>query len=117
MKLQIEVDLIDADDNWYRTDLPAKYIVCPRCEGRGTHVNPSIDDQGLSSEDLEDEDFREAYFSGAYDVRCFQCEGHRVVPDVDWNALTTEEQADLKRYEIQRERDDLIAASERKRGC
>lgn len=117
MKLQIEVDLVSADGNWYRTNLPAKYVVCPCCEGYGTHVNPSVDGQGLSADDFEDEDFREAYFSGAYDVRCFQCEGHRVVPEVDWDALTTSEQACLQRYEVQRQRDDLITAGERKRGC
>lgn len=117
MKLQIEVDLVSADGNWYRTNLPAKYVVCPRCEGRGTHVNPSVDGQGLSSEDLEDEEFREAYFGGAYDVRCFQCEGHRVVPQVDWDALTTDEQADLARAMAIAKRDDLITAGERKRGC
>lgn len=57
------------------------FAVCPTCEGRGSHVNPSIDSQGLSAEDFdEDPDFREDYFSGAYDVPCAECRGNRVVP-------------------------------------
>ena len=57
------------------------FAVCPTCEGKGSHVNPSIDAHGLSSEDFaEDPDFAEDYFSGAYDVPCAECGGQRVVP-------------------------------------
>jgi hypothetical protein len=43
-------------------------------------VNPSIDGNGLTSADFdEDPDFREAYFSGAYDVPCPWCHGQRVM--------------------------------------
>lgn len=55
------------------------YEVCSTCGGRGTHVNPSIDCDGLSAEDFgEDPDFREDYFSGAYDVPCYECHGRNV---------------------------------------
>lgn len=59
----------------------SKFAVCPRCEGTGTIVNPSIDGNGLSAEDFEEqgEDFREDYFAGVYDVRCPECGGNRVV--------------------------------------
>lgn len=61
--------------------LPVKFEVCPTCKGRGTHVNPSIDSHGLSREDFdEDPDFRRDYFSGAYNVDCYECGGRRVVP-------------------------------------
>jgi hypothetical protein len=64
------------------------YVVCPTCEGRGSHVDPGVDRHGLSREDFDaDPDFREDYFSGAYDVPCGQCQGLRVVPDV--NEATT----------------------------
>lgn len=60
--------------------IPARWEVCPRCDGEGSHVNPSIDGHGLSSDDFaEDPDFAEAYFSGAYDVPCEECRGRRVV--------------------------------------
>ena len=61
--------------------IPVKYAVCGTCDGRGKHVNPNIDRGGLSAEDLaEDPDFAEAYFDGAYDVLCNECNGKRVVP-------------------------------------
>lgn len=65
--------------------LPARFTLCDRCQGSGSHVNPSIDGHGLSAEDFaEDPDFAESYFAGDYDVRCETCMGARVVavPDL-----------------------------------
>ena len=53
-----------------------KWMICPICDGDGTHVNPAIDAHGLTAEDFaEDPDFMEDYFSGMYDVRCKNCKG------------------------------------------
>jgi hypothetical protein len=59
-----------------------RYAVCPRCEGRGSHVNPAVDGNGITAEEMDElgEDFREDYLSGVYDVRCEECGGNRVVP-------------------------------------
>lgn len=60
-----------------------KFDVCETCNGKGSHVNPSIDCCGLSSDDFaEDPDFAEDYFSGTFDVPCYECGGQRVVPVV-----------------------------------
>ncbi len=68
---------------------PANFEVCDRCNGTGKHVNPSIDGNGLSREDFDqDPDFEEAYFRGDYDVSCSVCRGQRVVPVVDEERLT-----------------------------
>jgi hypothetical protein len=65
------------EDMWVKV----KFEVCPACEGHGRYVNPSIDAHGLSSEDFdEDEDFRDNYFDGLYDVTCVLCHGANVVP-------------------------------------
>lgn len=58
-----------------------KYVVCPRCEGEGTHVNPDVDGNGLTSSDLEElgPDFLDDYLGGMYDVTCRRCNGKRVV--------------------------------------
>lgn len=78
-------------------ELPWRYDVCPVCEGKGTHVNPSIDASGLTAADFDDDpDFRDDYMSGHYDQTCNRCQGKRVVPVVD------EERADpddLKRLD------------------
>lgn len=71
--------------------IPAKYEVCDTCNGKGSYVNPSIDSNGLSSEDLyDDPDFAEDYFSGKYDVSCNECKGARVSPTVDWESLSSD---------------------------
>jgi hypothetical protein len=62
--------------------MSTRFIVCPTCEGRGTHVNPAVDGNGLTAEDMAElgDDFREDYLGGVYDVRCEECKGDRVVP-------------------------------------
>lgn len=77
----------DNDGDEIFVELPAKYEVCPTCDGKGKHVNPSIDCGGLSGEDFaEDPEFAENYFSGFYDVCCYECNGKRVVPEIDEEA-------------------------------
>ena len=81
--------VLDADD--IERELPATYAVCAVCSGTGTHVNPSIDSQGLSAEDFaEDPDFAEEYTGGRYDVPCAACAGMRVRPIVSETASQDE---------------------------
>jgi hypothetical protein len=63
----------------------SKFVVCPLCRGTGKHVNPSIDCNGLTAEDFdEDPDFREEYMNGTYDVTCNECGGKNVVPELEF---------------------------------
>lgn len=66
-------------------EIPAKYEVCETCEGKGSHVNPSIDSNGITASEMDElgPDFMEDYVSGVYDVRCNECGGERLVPVVD----------------------------------
>lgn len=83
MTLTITYEDFDEEDE-VSLVLPARFDVCETCDGHGSHVNPSIDDQGLTAEDFaEDPDFEEDYRSGTYDVPCYECQGLRVVPRVD----------------------------------
>jgi hypothetical protein len=64
---------------------------CERCDGHGKHVNPSIDGHGISMQEFdEDPEFRQAYFSGRYDVRCEECDGEKIVEYLDWENLKGE---------------------------
>ncbi len=73
--------------------IPAVYEVCETCDGRGSHVNPSIDAHGISPEEFhEDPDFAESYWRGDYDQSCNECCGQRVSPTVSPNA--TQKQQD-----------------------
>ena len=85
-RMQVQVQLVRDGDDWCHEWVPAVYVVCGLCDGRGQHVNPSIDAHGLTAEDFDmDPDFAEDYRSGAYDMVCAQCDGRRVelVPDVE----------------------------------
>lgn len=64
--------------------VPVKYEVCGTCDGKGSHVNPSIDSHGIGPEEFdEDPDFAESYFRGDYDIPCAECHGRRVSVELD----------------------------------
>lgn len=82
--LDLGYDRGDDEGGEQLVEVPLKFDVCPLCDGRGSHVNPSIDAHGLSAEDFaEDPDFADDYFRGAYDQPCNECGGQRVVPVPD----------------------------------
>jgi hypothetical protein len=92
--------LVDATGAELEVSLPAKFVVCHRCEGKGSHVNPSIDGNGLSREDFDaDPDFAEGYMRGDYDIACQTCKGRRVVSQVDRKQLTPLQKRQLARHE------------------
>lgn len=103
--------MIDPRDRQYPQihDAEVKtWKLCPLCDGRGRHVNPSIDAQGLTADDFaEDPDFAEDYSRGTYDVTCRQCNGRRVVPEDEGY---DEESAMLHEW-------DLEAEAERRMGA
>jgi hypothetical protein len=78
---------------------PFKFDVCGTCDGKGKHVNPSIDSEGITGSEMEElgPEFMEDYMGGVYDVPCAECGGQRVVPVVD------EDRADKKCLDAFRE--------------
>lgn len=110
--------LTDDDGEERRIEVPSSFEVCDRCNGTGTHVNPAVDGHGISQEEFdEDPDFEEAYFSGVYDVRCYECDGLRVVSVPNWDRV---DPAIVAAYEEQ-QRDlaecDAISRAERAMGA
>jgi len=107
----------DAGDE-LEISIAAKFALCPRCRGAGSHVNPAIDGNGISPEEFrQDPDFEEAYFRGDYDVACHRCQGEKVIKIVDRERAKPE---DLKLFdEHERELADLEAeeAAERRMGA
>ena len=109
----IRVSYFDDDDEEIEEtyDVPIEFVVCPLCNGKGTHVNPSIDCNGLTREDFDaDPDFAEDYFSGRYDQVCNECHGDRVVADINEDKLTPAIRESLERERLEREADDEYAA-------
>lgn len=89
-KPQYQFTLVSDGGDEIEWSLPARFEVCPRCEGAGSHVNESIDGNGITQSEMEElgEDFREDYLAGHYDVQCTVCKGQRVVAEVDEEHLS-----------------------------
>lgn len=107
--MKLKTNVLTKKGNEFEVMLPARYEVCCRCEGKGVHDHPAFSNGISSSEMDEDPDFRENYFSGRYDVRCEECNGERVILEVDVDALT-----EKMRERYYRALDE-VAASERER--
>jgi hypothetical protein len=106
------------DEDGVEHELPVRFEICDTCQGRGSHVNPSIDSHGLSAEDFaEDPDFTEDYMSGRYDQTCSECHGLRVVEVVDRDQC---DKALLALYDASMKADAefaAVCAAERRFGC
>jgi hypothetical protein len=116
-----EVTVYGDDDEEVVEALPVKFEVCGLCDGTGSHVNPSIDSGGLSSDDFyDDPDFADDYGSGRYDVTCYECGGKRVTPEIDTGRLNARQKEVLEELG-QRAQDDAeyeaLVASEIRYGC
>jgi len=115
MQKRIVANFLDKNGTYSELIVAAQKIICPRCDGNGTHVNPSIDLE-LTLDDLSDPDFSEAYRRGDYDVNCEQCNGEKIVLVPDENSLTEEQRADHWRYldEVAQNRreDEAVTLSE-----
>lgn len=110
--------LLDDDDEVLER-LPTRMEVCPRCHGRGSHVNPSIDGNGISADDecWQDDDFREMYFGGGYDVTCERCQGRNVVEVLDEDRIEPQVLAQWEAQERERYECDQISRMERMMGA
>ncbi|HIN76880.1 MAG TPA: hypothetical protein EYM96_11935 [Rhodospirillales bacterium] len=116
-----EVSIEDEDGNEIVEDMPVKYEVCDTCNGSGSHVNPSIDCNGLTSDDFHDDpDFAEEYFAGRHDVTCYGCGGKRVVPIVAAELLNPRQKEVLEQIELNAQYEaeyQAEVAMERRYGC
>lgn len=106
------------DDDDVEHELPTTWGVCPTCRGEGKHTNPSIDCNGLTRDDFDDDpDFADSYMSGHYDVTCYGCEGLRVVQVIDESRMSDDLRA---MWEADRRADAdcrAMEAAERRMGC
>ena len=115
--MTVEVIHFDDEDEEIATTLPVKFEVCETCNGRGSHGDPSIDCNGLTSDDFcDDPDFEEEYFSGSYDVTCYECGGRRVCPIIDDISLNAEQREAVEAIRQNAEYDAMVAA-EIRYGC
>lgn len=75
----------DEPKPWYETQGKWRWAICPVCDGEGQVDNPAFSN-GISMEEWRDEwddESRENYLNGVYDVPCpgqvgFKCHGGKV---------------------------------------
>lgn len=101
---------------------PGKFEVCPTCNGKGKHVNPSIDAGGIGEDDEfwgddENEDGESAYFSGRYDVTCYQCAGRTTWLVIDEAHADATLLAKYHKYQDDEAEYAAECRAERRMGC
>jgi predicted methyltransferase len=92
---------------------PSTIQVCGTCRGRGMHVNPDIDSNGITASEMSElgEDFEESYFSGAYDVICNQCNGNKII------AVINHEACNIRQLALIEEEQNYIDEENYARSC
>lgn len=79
--------LVTNGDTGEELEVPSVFTLCPECRGAGSVDHPAFSN-GITSDEWNgpewDDDSREAYIAGAYNITCGRCAGLRVVelPDV-----------------------------------
>ena len=106
--------ILDVEGGIASLRVSVSYQVCSLCEGHGSHVNPNVDYNGLTEEDMHDYEFMEDYHSGRYDVTCGQCNGRNVEPVIEFPEALEKWLND--RYE-EDDADYAEMAAERRFGC
>ena len=102
-----------------------KWIICPHCQGNCKVENPAFSNGFTSSEWAEmDDDGRDSYLRGDYDVKCDPCDGLGRVQVPNVAALTFAEKRVLVLQRREERLDARIAseiaaeyAAERRMGC
>jgi hypothetical protein len=97
---EIEFAYEDDDGEEVSVLLPGKHEVCDECGGHGRHTNRAIDGNGITASEWADwdDDEREAYMTGKYDVTCTVCGGEKVVAVVDVQALEAQSPELLEKF-------------------
>ncbi len=99
--------------------LPAKWEICPVCEGEGKE-SAYLGSWTGSEWAEEDPDFQEDYMRGGYDRRCEQCNGSGKIKDIDWDSIEAnnpELYAELTEQEDARASYEYEVAAERRMGA
>lgn len=109
------------DDGWVvNMQLPTKLEICPRCDGRGSHDHEAFAN-GITGDDWNgpdwDDESRDAYMRGAYDVPCSVCNGERVVPVLDRARCNAAQIKLYDEYEREEAEDRAISRAEIARGA
>lgn len=95
--------------------IPFEFDVCHTCQGDGGYVNPSIDSHGIGQDEWDnmEEEERDTYMNGGYDISCKLCSGQKVIPHP--SELKHQQQLDDHYEEMHSYQEEQ--ESERRMGC
>jgi len=102
-KRTITVTIVDDNEDEVDHELPATNEVCWKCDGHGTHTNPSIDGNGITSSEWAewDPEEQDSYMNGEYDVTCEKCQGSNVVLVPDTSIMSEEQKTIFSQWKKQ----------------
>jgi hypothetical protein len=112
------IEFTEEDDEGEETvtRIPAEFEICYECRGEGRHTNRNIDGNGITASEWAedwDEESRETYLSGGYDVDCEVCDGSGKILVPSTENLTEKQKESLERYERQQEQNARWDAEDR----
>lgn len=114
--MKITVSGEDADGGFdEEIEVPARWEICQTCRGNGTHVNRNIDGNGITSEQWDewDDEEREGYFAGRYDVKCEDGCHDGKVQVVDYESCTSEQKKQVDECDEQQRANARYDAEDR----
>jgi hypothetical protein len=94
--------------------LPTKYEVCDYCNGEGTRA---LGGACISGDALDDHEFMSDYFNGAYDTKCEDCKGLRVIKVIDLDRMQPDMIKLWKRHLREIEDANAESLAEMRYGC
>ena len=91
-------------------EFPAKWVICPECDGEGHHGNPAYNGLSSASEFCQEHpNFMQEYMDGVHDVPCKKCHCTGKTLDVDYEAISEQDNEWL----MEKEDDELENQYER----
>jgi hypothetical protein len=72
-----------------RESFPAVWEICDNCLGDGK-TDPLAFAGGFTRAALDEEEFRERYFAGAFDVTCEHCNGRGSIKEPDMDRIESD---------------------------
>jgi len=95
--------------------LNCQRVVCPTCNGNGSHFRNDLDENNMinSINDDCDEDSFNAYLNGAFDQTCTECNGQNVVDYPNWSIAPDWIQKCVNDWEEEERHDAIVRRAER----
>ena len=112
------INIVDANGDDF--PVPARRILCPRCNGDGKVGHPAFAEQAITAEEWYSEwseEERDLYLGGAYDIECPECQGRLWTLVLDEDICTPEELQAYERHFQNLAELEAMERVERRFGC